>query len=260
MKAIIILFLVINSKIVEIFGFLNKNVLKSGRVKIEISSIETNNPFDKISSALDNQTQKLGQNYGQLFEREIQNQLNIAGYTNFFKTVNKEVSSIVISATGGKSIAEMDALVVGSIDNFHLFQAQFLNSYVGYPPSKTESRHTLFVEAKLNSDLLKDWTLDQKNTGSRNLFFDPIYKNFSKVVCINGGKKSEEFVYNMHLENPAEDYVECINLLKTANINVFYKLWASGETFQDIFNENKEIKEENKEIKEELKKTKHLVE
>lgn len=100
-----------------------------------------------------------------------------------------------------------------------------------------------------------------EKTGSSKVFFgNDIGSNFVKVVVINGGSESEEFVKSMDLQIPPVEFVEYINLLKKTKINVFYKLWASGETFQDILKENKDIKAENKDIKAKIKNIKELLE
>jgi len=225
------------------------------------------NEFERIAEALDSDKQQLGRNYGALFETEIQETLKDSGYQNFFWDSNERKISPVLTKLGSKdsnALSEFDAFALGTHENFVNFREQFLVSSSEFPPlvlNGTSDRHILIVEAKLNSKLLFEWIAKPEKTGSSKLFFsDDIGSSIVKAVIINGGSDSEEFVKSMGLQIPPVEFVEYINVLKKAKINVFYKLWASGETFQDLLKENKEIKAENKEIKAEIKEIKVLLE
>ena len=219
------------------------------------------NEFERITKALDSDKQQLGRNYGALFEMEVQETLKICGYQNFFWDDDKDSKIwpilIKVGPKDSNGLSEFDAFAIGTHKNFVNFEEQFLVSSSEFPPlvlEGTSGRHLLVVEAKLNSKLLFEWITKSKKTGSSKLFFgDDIDSSFVKVVVINGGSESEKFVKSMNLQVPPVEFVEYINLLKENKINVFYKLWASGETFQDILKENKDIKAENKDIKAENK-------
>jgi hypothetical protein len=217
------------------------------------------NKFERIAEALDSNKQQLGRNYGALFETEVQATLEDSGYQNFFWDCNERKISSLLAKLGPKesnALSEFDAFVTGTHENFVYFREQFLVSSSKFPPLilNGSDHHVLIVEVKLNSKLLFDWILKPDKTGSRKLFFsDNIDSNLVKAVVINGGSDSENFVKSMDLEFPPAEFADYIKVLKKANINVFYKLWASSETFQDLFMENKEIKAENKEISAQLK-------
>lgn len=128
--------------------------------------------------------------------------------------------------------------------NFFNFREQFLVSFSEFLPlTRTDNnRHVVLVEAKLSSKLLFEWISRAESASSRRLFFsDNIGSDFVKVVVINDGSDSEEFVKSTHLKNPPPEFVKYIEALKRARINIFYKLWASGETFQDLLTDNKVI-------------------
>ena len=58
---------------------------------------------------------------------------------------------------------------------------------------------------------------------------------YTKILVINGGKESEKFVKNLSNSEDIEEYKDVKAAILKSKINVFYKLWASGETFPDIF-------------------------
>jgi hypothetical protein len=204
---------------------------------------------------LDTDKQHLGRNFDAMFETEVRVILKDSGYENFFWDDND--SKILQLQTESRSkdsnsVTEFCAFVIGNSRNFLHFREQFLISFSEFlPRTPTDNnRHLLLVEAKLNSKLLFEWISNAESAGSRRIFFsEDIGSIFVKVVVVNGGRDSEEFVKSMHLKNPPPEFVKYIEALKRAQINVFYKLWASGETFQDLFTENKAIKAENQEIK-----------
>jgi len=118
----------------------------------------------------------------------------------------------------------------------------------------------------LNSKLLIEWAATERFNGNKKILLNPENKIFCKAIVSNGGDDSKLFIENMHLENPKEEYAECINILKESRINVFYKPWDSGETFQDIsdFNfalttEIEEIKKENEEARKEIEYLRQII-
>jgi len=157
-----------------------------------------------------------------------------------------------------KSVSEYDAMLEGDLKSFQEFRALFKTTFDTFPPT---DNHLLIIEAKLNSKLLVEWTKSKK-IGSGNLFFNPQNQKYlTKVAVINGGSESEEFVKMLNSPNdPPAHFSECFRQLKAARINVFYKLWTSNESFQDLFHlvkkESEDLKieiEQNKKESEDLK-------
>ena len=213
------------------------------------------NPFKQISAAFDTNKQRLGHSFGSLFELEVLNSLCQSGYTNYYEAglVSKEILPYIVSTRtkNSKNAAEFDAIVYGGSKAFDEFSAQFLDSYSKFPPRvlADSDKHCLIVEVKLNAQLLINWANGEKDKGNKHIFLNPENNVYCKAVVINGGLESKRFLANMRLENPSEEYSECIKILKAARINVFYKSWASGETFQDMFDMNEELSNENNTIK-----------
>jgi len=181
---------------------------------------------------------------------EVSDMLQTCGYSNFFFPEEKTAQSVVINS--GEIELEFDNIVQGNEDCFEKFRSQFLHSYVPFAPAT--ANHILIVEVKLNSNLLMEWTEGSNHEDSRNLFFNPCPG--TKVVIINGGKESLNFMHNLSSTNPDIKYIKCIDKLKSNNINVFYKLWSSAETIIDIFNEQKEIRKRQDEIQKDLNESK----
>jgi cell division protein FtsB len=192
----------------------------------------------------------IGRTFGSLLEKQIQSTLFDSGYINAFDSTDSEISPtkfVTGSKTGDSLKAEFDAFVIGSQKNFEKFSDNFVDSYSMFPPNE-EGRHILAVEVKLNSALLMEWV--EKATYQRNniVFFDPVFQSCCRAVVINGGESSKDFIDNMHKEKPDEKYAACITKLKAARVNVFYKFWASGESFADLQKQNAENKAENTKI------------
>jgi len=101
-----------------------------------------------------------------------------------------------------------------------------------------------------------EWAVGKQLNGNKQIFLDPENDLFCKAVVINGGKESEDFIANMFLETPKEEYAECIQILKASHINVFSTLWATGESFQEVFDEIEEINEQQWEIKKQQRENK----
>ena len=240
---------------------LSRKLVRNASFAFQSRSVTEFNPFAHIAVALDAEKKKLGHSFGSLFELEIQNGLYQSGYTNLFEAGdNKAIFPMIVSThtKDSKNAAEFDAIVYGGRKAFDEFSAQFLDSYTEFPPCALadSDTHSLIVEVKLNAGLLVKWATGEKDKGNKHIFLNPEYNLFCKAVVINGGLESKRFLANMRLENPSEEYAQCIKILKAARINVFYKLWASGETFQDLFEQNRDLNIENKEIKLENKEIK----
>ena len=236
------------------FNYFNYSFIFNNRIIRHIQTIKSNEDFNRVAIALDSNKKPLGRNFGSLFEAEVNTILDESGYQNFFysdENLVRPLLTIIGIGKDAKSSSEFDAFVTGNDENFGNFRSQFLYSCAGFPPKLEEGRHILIVETKLNSQLLFEWIDSNKiKSGNGRLFFDrKLGENFVKVVVINGGKESKEFVKNMNLPNPDPKFNKYIDALKASRINVFYKLWASGETFQDLFLENEHIKTENEQIR-----------
>ena len=160
----------------------------------------------------------------------------------------------MVGGEDSKVVVDFDASGYGNGKSFEYFSDQFLHQYCKFPPFC--NYHVLIVESKLNSGLLIEWAVGKQLNGNKQIFLDPENDLFCKAVVINGGKESEDFIANMFLETPKEEYAECIQILKASHINVFSTLWATGESFQKLFDEIEEIKEQQREIKEQQRENK----
>ena len=149
-------------------------------------------------------------------------------------------------------MSEYDAFVTGSKHSLEKFSDSFLVKYVVSPPDL--DTHTAIVESKLNFRLLNDWISGDNTQGSKYLFFNPNADQiFTKILVINGGKETEAFVKNLSSNEDIAQYREVKTALLKANINVFYKLWASGETFSDVMQKMDESAKEAAELKTKVK-------
>ena len=192
----------------------------------------------------------IGKELGMNFETEVRNMLLGAGYRNTFNGNDIIVNEVLVHM--GKKSSEFDAIVTGNKNSFGNFCDAFEKKYICSPP-KSDS-HLSIVEVKLNARLLIDWI--KKEEGSKYLFFnEELAVHFTKILVLNGGSDSEAFVNNLSSDEDIKEYADVKKIIREAKINVFYKLWASGESFADVVskldilqNENEEIKNENKEI------------
>ena len=127
------------------------------------------------------------------------------------------------------------------------FSSGFFMSWTPFRPI-TDS-HILLVEVKLTVKLLNGW-LEEESLGCKHLFFNRDLESFTKAIMINGGQESSFFMGNLTSSmDPHDMYKSAIEKLTKCKINVFYKVWASGETMTEMFNENRELKAENRELK-----------
>ena len=204
--------------------------------RIDVNSI-LNNILHKQLRA-----QNIGKQLGSNFERAIQDGLYHAGYRSMYVDADV-INSVVVK--NQKSPAEFDAIVRGNKHSFDNFCDSFLISYANFPP-ETDA-HAAIVEVKLNAKLLIEWVKSDSN-GSRYLFLNPnAIQLYTKILVINGGDESGEFIKSLSSEDCKEEYKEVKATIINAKINVFFKQWASGETFSDVINsyENLETKYEN---------------
>jgi len=201
----------------------------------------------------------LSNKLGDSFEVEVQSLLKESGFTNLFFPEGDGNDPIVSTKiNGGKNKqSEFDAFVKGDSESFEKFKSSFSIVYAPFTPSSDP--YFSIVEVKLNSNLLFTW-VDKGLGGSRGLFFDES-SIFTKFVVINGGIESEFFMGNLTSSTtPHEKYKDLIKILNDNRINVFYKLWSSGESINDITRNHKDVlkkiellDEKNKELDEKNK-------
>jgi len=194
----------------------------------------------------------VGKELGLNFEGEVRNILVGAGYRNLFYSKNN-MNGVFVNM--GKTSSEFDAIVTGSKNSFGNFCDCFVSKYICSAP--LGDSHIAIVEAKLNARLLNDWVKGKE--GSKHLFFNKnSTEEFTKILVLNGGSDSEAFINSLSSVEEIGEFAEVKKAIKEAKINVFYKLWASGESFADIIkfyhnlqNENEDIKKQNEGIKNE---------
>ena len=186
----------------------------------------------------------IGANFGINLENDSRLILENAGYRNAFVDTAK-IENTFINVK--KLSSEYDAFVTGAKHSFEQLSDSFLVKHVVSPPDR--DTHTAIVESKLNFGLLKDWISGDHTQGSKYLFFNPEADQiYTKILIINGGKDSEAFVKNLSSNEDIEQYREVKAALLKAKINVFYKLWASGETFSDVLQKLDELTKHNEEL------------
>jgi cell division protein FtsB len=208
--------------------------------------------LDKLKS------QKIGNELGVNFEDNIQKLLHTCEYKNAFLNPKGVIDNLFMNNQGGKFSSEFDAIVDGKKHSFDKFSDSFESRFIISPPN-TE-KHTAIVEVKLNYKLLKNW-VDNKDSGSSYLFFNEgANQIYTKILVINGGHESKDFVNNLSSTEEINKYSELKKIIIENKINVFYKIWASSESFSDLISnydilkeENKVLREENKVLREEIK-------
>jgi len=212
-----------------------------------------------INSILQKQMRSvnIGKELGLNFESEVRNILLGAGYRNVFNA-NDNVNGVFVHM--GKKSSEFDAIVHGNKNSFGNFCDCFVNKYICSPPNGDS--HMAIVEAKLNCRNLIDWIKEKE--GSKYLFFNEnSTQEFTKILVLNGGSESEAFVKNLSSDDvDIKEYADVKKVLKKAKINVFYQLWASGESFADVTKQCHDLQNENQEIKiknEEIMKLCHFL-
>ena len=171
-------------------------------------------------------TPNVGNALGQNFERDIQDTLLACGYRSTFNN-DDAINSVHINTN--KTQSEFDAIVSGQKHSFEYLQNSFNTSFTKFPPSDS---HSAIVEIKLNFNAVRDWIKAEKS-GNRYLFFNsnPI---FTKILVINGGEDSEDFVKSLSSIDCKDEYKEAKAAIIDSKINVFYKVWASAEAFVKI--------------------------
>jgi hypothetical protein len=175
-------------------------------------------------------TANVGKELGLNFESDIKSIAFHAGYRCAISPDETDLQSVYF--TYKKNAGELDAFVTGEKHSFDKFRDSFFTTHISSPPSS--EKHTAIIEAKLNYRLLEDW-IKNNNEGSKYLFFNPRADQlYTKILVLNGGIESENFVKNLSSEEDIERFKEVKAALLKANINVFYKVWASGESFSDL--------------------------
>jgi len=185
----------------------------------------------------------VGKALGINFERDIQSLLSECGYRSFFYTNDDDIDNVFVNTE--KTSSEFDAFIKGGKHSFEYFQDSFKTSFTNFPPSGDV--HNAIVEIKLNAKAVKDW-VEEKKTGSRYVFFesDP---SLTKILVVNGGEESEEFVKSLSSDECKDEYKEAKAAIIYFKINVFYKMWASGEVFSKILQDNEVLKSDNEVLK-----------
>lgn len=156
-----------------------------------------------------------------------------------------------LTITGEETTCEFDAMVTGYKHSFDKFVSNtFVSSYICSPPLEESDKdaHMCIVKVKLNLRLLKEWV--GGSSGSKFSFFDDNMNTFfTKVLVISGGAKSAAFVKNLSSNEEMEEFAELKAAIIKNKINVFYKFWASTETFFDIHDRCEKLEIENQEVK-----------
>jgi hypothetical protein len=186
---------------------------------------------------------KVGSQFGNGFEEEIQAMLGASGYVDLASIDDTVIRSIKINRN--KADSEFDAIVVGDSRAYENFADLFMLSYT--PSRPTSDPHVLIVETKLNHQLLYEWI--EKSTGSCGTFFSKKYSSYlTKVLVLNGGESSKDFMKCLIDDLDIPKYNPIKEKIVELKINVFYKPWLSGETFKDMLFDNQAIRGENQEI------------
>ena len=210
-------------------------------LRIIINSSYISNSFRSYSNLLRDQmrTPNVGKELGRNFERDIQSLLLDCDYHSTFCSNTDFIGNVFINTQ--KTSSEFDAFVSGGKHSFDKFQDSFKTSFSKFPPSG--DAHSAIVEIKLNVKSVKDW-IEDKETGSRFLFFNsnPL---FTRILVINGEEESEEFVKSLSFDECKDEYKEVKAAIIDFKINVFYKMWASGEVFTKILLDNEILKSDN---------------
>ncbi len=189
-------------------------------------------------------TPNVGKALGLNFERDIQDILLACGYRSTFSYDDDTINSVFINTN--KKPSEFDAVVSGGKHSFEYFQSSFETSFTKFPPNS--DAHSAIVEIKLNFNAVRDWIKAGKS-GNRYLFFDsnPL---FTKILVINGGEDSEDFVKSLSSDDCKDEYKEAKAAIIDSKINVFYKMWASAEAFAKIAKDYETLKNDNVILKE----------
>jgi len=189
-------------------------------------------------------TPNVGNALGQNFERDIQGTLSACGYRSTFNNNNGDAINSVFINTN-KMHSEFDAIVSGQKHSFEYLQNSFNRSFTKFPPNS--DAHSAIVEIKLNFNAVRDWIKAEKS-GNRYLFFNsnPL---FTKILVINGGEDSEDFVTSLSSDDCKDEYKEAKAAIIDSKINVFYKVWASAEAFVKISKDFETLKADNETLK-----------
>ena len=190
----------------------------------------------------------IGANFGSNLENDSWLTLERAGYRNaFVDTAN--IGNTFVNVN--KFSSEYDAFVIGSKHSFEYFSDSYLFKLVVSPPDR--DTHIAIVESKLNFRLLNDWVSGDNTQGSNYLFFNPEADQiYTKILIMNGGKETEAFIKNLSSNEDIEQYREVKAALLKAKINVFYKLWATGEMFSEVMQQLDELLKHSEERKSEV--------
>jgi len=189
-------------------------------------------------------TPNVGNTLGQNFERNIQDVLLACGYRSTFNN-DDAINSVHINTN--KTQSEFDAIVSGQKHSFEYLKNSFNTSFTKFPPSDS---HSAIVEIKLNFNAVRDWIKAEKS-GNRYLFFNsnPI---FTKILVINGGEDSEDFVKSLSSIDCKDEYKEAKAAIIDSKINVFYKVWASAEAFVKISKDFETLKADHEKLKNDM--------
>jgi len=201
------------------------------------------NIIDTTNIRKQSRTSIIGKEFGGLFENDIRELLLKAEYRDVYGD-DGMINNLYVTSGKQSSKVKLDALVTGRKHSFDKFRDNFVSSYVCSPP--LEDTHIAIVEVKLTVDLLREWI--RGLGGSQFLFFKDNMTKITKVLVINGGAKSAAFVENLSSTNDIEEFAEVKAAIIKAKINVFYKLWASGESFSDICDRCDKLEKENQEL------------
>jgi hypothetical protein len=207
---------------------------------ITINKLGNNNSIKRLYKLTPNVGNALGQN----FERDVQDILLKCGYRSTYDNNNADAINSVFINTN-KIQSEFDAIVSGRKHSFEYLQNSFDRSFTKFPPNS--DAHSAIVEIKLNFNAVRDW-IKAKKSGNRYLFFDsnPL---FTKILVINGGEDSEDFVKSLSSDDCKDEYKEAKAAIIDFKINVFYKVWASAEAFVKISKDFETLKTDYETLK-----------
>lgn len=147
----------------------------------------------------------------------------------------------------GNTIGEIDIACSGEENSFQSLLNECPIHYIPSTVTIPSSKHSLVIEAKLTSKTLikyfeelkrdskKQWCLEQK----------PFLDGIVKVILINGGEESIDFIKNRFECKEGTSTYGLWKLIDDAQICVFFYPSISLEWFQDL---NKKMNEDRKKI------------
>ncbi len=148
---------------------------------------------------------------------------------------------------------DYDSLVIGNKSCFEKLQNLFIETWACFPPSDI-GYHILVVEVKLNLGMLIKYlnesiTQGNEQKGNKGLFFDKEteYLN-SRLIIINGGIESQNFVKNLNSDTTDKKYIIYKEYMIKNRINIFFKNAISAEAISDLIQHKSIVDKKIKEL------------